>query len=181
MPKENKENKKNENGGIERSNISQPDAAAKRQEKEIKLSMEQVAQLYENERNKLDSMQKSLEAMIGMRNEIDGTIQAITAIQKLKEKEKILTPLGSGILIEASIENKNESLATLPGNILIKKDFAAVISDFTKRLEELEKTINGMQEEMAKTANNINSLATILNQQQRQQRKNQEQGSNADF
>ncbi len=94
----------------------------------------------------LQVMKQQLEAFLEEKNalndkitELANTINAIKKIGKIKEKNEIWSPLGSGAFIKSDIKGVNKILVSVGAGVIATKTRTDAIKLLQKRSEELTK------------------------------------------
>ncbi|MEM4261834.1 MAG: prefoldin subunit alpha [Candidatus Diapherotrites archaeon] len=132
------------------------------EEKKITLTGNQIIQLINQERQKLEEINTRLNALTNMKNELTGTTQSIQEISKNKKGTKMLVYLGSGVYTETAIENNTDIITTIADNVFKEKKITEMTKILEKRMENIDKALKKSLEEQAKTIQRINQLENIL-------------------
>ncbi|MFA4907754.1 MAG: prefoldin subunit alpha [archaeon] len=151
---------KNEKKEASWENTVRPETAKK--PSQIRLSGNQLVQLYEGERQKLEALERRLELVQRAMVEVTGTIETISALTKSGQTDSVLLPIGAGIYIEASVENKKNVKASIPGGIVLELTSEDAKEELGKRREELAKDERVLGEELQKSATALNQLGNLL-------------------
>lgn len=142
------------------------------EEKEIRLTGQQVQEMFELERAKLNALMQRINEMQKAIMEIKASSEALKELRSQKNC-KTLVPLGAGVFVEATIENAETVKATLPGNIVINQTMEKTLKGLEKQVEEIGKEIDALDKERQAAATNVNSLGNMLYNAQQQARKQQ--------
>ncbi|MBS3058605.1 MAG: prefoldin subunit alpha [Candidatus Diapherotrites archaeon] len=145
--------------------------ATEEKEKEITLTGNQVAGMLEREKSQLNSLNQQLGQLQQITGELKASAEALKEIGKEKNL-KILVPLGSGVMVEAELENTETVKLSLPGNIIANRKREDAIKHLEKQAEEAGKQFEGLQKQFQQTATNVNNLSQLI---QAAQKKAQEQ------
>lgn len=132
------------------------------QASQIKLTGAQVVQLYENERAKLEAIERRMGLVQRSLEEVVGAIETIRVLTKSSEKDSVLLPIGAGIYVEGNVENKGSLKASIPGGIVLELTVDETKIELEKRKDELLKDQNMLEAELQKSAQAVNQLATLL-------------------
>ncbi len=132
------------------------------EQKTIKLTEEQLMNAFANERANMDTMQANLAAAENRLRDILAATDALNAIKKSKENEKIVVPLGAGIFIDASLENNSTAKNSLAGSVVVNVTIEEALKNLVEKKQETQKAIEEMQKELEKIASNLNSIGAML-------------------
>ena len=91
-------------------------------------------------RGQLNYLAQQLELINHSINDLEGSRKTLDEIEKRKEGETILLPLGSQILIEATLHRKDKILFDIGSKIVQETDFETSRKKIQNRLDELNKT-----------------------------------------
>ncbi|MBI4053659.1 MAG: hypothetical protein HY394_06525 [Candidatus Diapherotrites archaeon] len=136
------------------------------QQKEIRLTGEQILLQYNDTRARLETVQSRIRALAGMRQDMLLASTALKAISSAEEGEKILVALGAGIYIEAEAKNVKKAKKLLAGNVMVDDDAEATIKSVQEELEKTGRTMQELQREEQGLGQNLNALAQIIQRTQ---------------
>jgi len=132
-----------------------------------KMSYEDV-QLFMKEsdqiRAQLNYLIQQLDIITHSMNDLEGSIKTVEEIKKRKDGETILLPLGSHLLIEASIKSNDSVLFDLGSKVVQEIEFDSSILKMQNRLEELNKSKTLLSSNIAQLKSEILSRENFLNQ-----------------
>ncbi len=131
-------------------------------EKTIKLTGQQLVQAIENEKSKLEMLNRRMGSLQAISREIAGAELAIKEIGKTKPDEKILVSLGAGLFMDATIQENSKVLMGMTGDVLKYKTIEEAKKELEIRRNDLNKEIREVQEESRRTASNLNNLNKAL-------------------
>ena len=131
------------------------------EEKEIKLTSQQVEQMYAGERQKLQELQERMQAIQNAVMEAQGAIDSIKALQENKQ-ENIMVPLGAGNFIEAKPEELKKVKTSIGPNIIIEKTPEETLKVLEKQIQDAKKQAESLSAETQQTAQNIAGLENIM-------------------
>ena len=140
------------------------------QAKEVKLTGNQIAEMLNSEKAKLNAIMQRINELQTAMIETKGGINALKELSKQKNA-KTLIPLGAGVFVEAGIENSENVKITLPGNVIVQKSNEAAVKELEKQAEALSNEINALQKEQQQTAINAGNLENIIRTAQTQMKK----------
>ena len=136
------------------------------QQKEIRLTGEQILLQYNDTRARLETVQSRIRALAGMRQDMLLANTALKAISSAQEGEKILVALGAGIYIEAEAKNVKKVKKLLAGNIMVDDDSEATIKSVQEELEKTGRAMQELQREEQALGQNLNALGQIIQKTQ---------------
>lgn len=144
------------------------------EQKTIKLTEQQLINAFTGERQNLEALQAQLGSTENYLREILAATDALNAIKKAKEKEKIIVPLGAGIYIDASVESNTEAKSGLAGGVVANTRIEDALKGLEAKKADTEKAIGEMQKDLERIATNLNSISAMLrtmNQKRQEQAK----------
>lgn len=133
------------------------------EDKKITLNEEQLAQLFQIENQRFSATQERIAMLRQLLMEMLNAREAVQAISKGEKNNKALVPLGGGVMVEASVENNKTLLFSMAGNLAQKKTAQEIETELTKRIDNLEKSIEKENTEANKQAANLNNILTAVN------------------
>jgi len=134
--------------------------------KELRLTGEQILAQYNETKARLDATQSRIGALSGMRQDMLVANTALKALNSAEEGEKMLVALGAGIYVEAEAKNVKKAKKLLSGNIMVDDDAENVVKSISEELERTGKTLQQLRSEEQALAQNLNSLAGIIQKTQ---------------
>ena len=93
--------------------------------------------------------------------ELETTRAALKDIERLKEGNETLIPLGSGLYTKARITSK-EILTELGASVMLEKDIKKAITFLDERKKELEKAAGHIEEQASEVMERLNELGPEL-------------------
>jgi prefoldin alpha subunit len=135
--------------------------------KEVKVSAQQLIETYRSDQLKLDNIQRRQQSLQQILNEMLVAYEAIEEIKKAKKDENVMVSLGAGVYAEAKIAKTNSFKSSLAGNVLVDNPASKVLSELKEGIEKAKKDLAAVQLEGRKTEQNIQGIATLLQQGQR--------------
>lgn len=94
--------------------------------------------------------------------ELDGTIQALTKLEKVKKGEEIWSPLGSGSFVRSDIKDTEKVMIAIGAGIVTRETRARAIEILQSRLDEFSKAQASITGEMETLGEAIGKLETEL-------------------
>jgi prefoldin alpha subunit len=104
--------------------------------------------------------------------ELETTRAVLRDIERLKEGNETLVPLGSGLHTKARITSK-EILTELGANVMLEKDIKTATAFLDERSKELEKAARHIEEQAGEVMESLNELGPELQKMAAQIQKGQ--------
>jgi len=130
--------------------------------------------------NLFQSEKKRYEAIMKERKKVESylltTEKTISALKELKDKSdnEILVNLGSGVFVEAKLNETKKVKSNIGSDIFIEVDLEEKQKDLIKRKEKFVKDLQELQKLEVNSQNNLNQLyGYLMNIQKQQQAKQQ--------
>jgi prefoldin alpha subunit len=136
--------------------------AAATERKEMNLTRDQLIGSFEMERSRYDAVAKRLNMIISAQFEISSTVEALDEIEKSGKGNKILVPLGAGVMIEAGLVNNKEVLFSFAGGTITQKEIPVIRDELKKRLESLKKEYDVTTVERQKIEKGLANIRNII-------------------
>jgi prefoldin alpha subunit len=135
---------------------------------EMQESLQEKAILYQILQKHLENLTQNAVMLERRYEEIEATRMALEDIGKLKEKNEILIPLGSGFFTYGRITEPGKMLADAGAGMFMDKDSASSKALLADKKEEIEKIAGELQNEMSEVSSRLNSLTSELESMSRQ-------------
>ena len=143
---------------------------------EVQESMQEKVILYQLLQRHLESLTQNAVMLERRYEEIESTRMAVEDIGKLKEKNEILVPLGSGFFTYGKITDSGKMLAEAGTGIFMDKDPGSAKKLLEERKQELEKLAGEMQQEIGDVSSRLNGLAMEIEGMSREPEHRHEHG-----
>jgi|GEM_PF-1384509 len=147
--------KKSENSGREK-------------EHEIQESLQEKAILYQILQKHLENLGQNAVMLERRYEEIEATRMAVEDIEKLKEKNDILIPLGSGLFSYGRITEPGKMLVDAGAGMFTDKDSESSKALLAEKKGEIENLAGELQNEMSEISSRLNIVAAELEGMSRQ-------------
>jgi len=134
---------------------------------EIKLSTQQVLQMFQGEQTKLEIIQRNRITLQNLIREQLLAIDSLNAVQNTKENEQIIVPLGAGVFLDASLKNNKEVQASITGDVIVKESIPKVINKIEARKKETIEKDMELAREQERIIQNLKNMERILQQASR--------------
>ena len=131
-------------------------------EKKITLTGPQLYQMAQQERRRLDEINRNAEAFQHFRNELQGAKDALNELVHAKKGDEILVALGSGVYIKASLNDTTNAISSIAGNVFKGKNFKEVTKILAQKMINIDKTLKKTGEEQQQTLTKLNRLEQIM-------------------
>ncbi len=123
--------------------------------------LQEKAILYQLMQRQLEELSQNAMLIDKRYAELDLTLQALEDVDKLKEKNEILVPLGSGIFTYGRVTDK-KILAEIGAGMLLDKDAESARQLIQGKKKEIEKLALDLQGEMVSISSSMNSLVSEI-------------------
>ena len=94
--------------------------------------------------------------------ELESARQAVEDIQKAKQLNDTLIPLGSGIYMHGRITEGKKMLVDVGAGVLLNKDMESSLEVIEDKKKEIEAVLANMQDNMGKVVNKMNEIGMEL-------------------
>ncbi|MFH1587033.1 MAG: hypothetical protein ABID38_04205 [Candidatus Diapherotrites archaeon] len=131
--------------------------------KEVHINPQQLAGIFEGEKQKMEQLTQRFNAMQGVVNETKGAIDALKILSKAKKGLAVKIPLGGGALIDVTIDKLEKVQLNLPGSLLLDYTPENAIKEMEKRLASIEKNISLLEKEIQQTYKNLDNISKAVN------------------
>lgn len=131
-------------------------------EKKITLSGDQLYQMAEQERRRLDEINRKAETFQKFRNELQGAKDALEELISAKKGDELLVNLGSGVYVKAALSDATNAVSSITGNVFKGKSFKDVTKILGQKMENIDKTLKKTAEEQQQTLTKLNRLDQIM-------------------
>ncbi|MDO8648089.1 MAG: hypothetical protein Q7R70_06810 [Candidatus Diapherotrites archaeon] len=128
---------------------------------EVSLTGNQMAEIVKQEKLKAKELSRQASQMHAIINEINGSIQAVKAVQG-KKGLQIIVPLGAGISLDAIIESAEKIKTTIPGNIIVEKTPKEAIEMLESQATAVKKEIELLKGEILQASNKIREFSKVM-------------------
>jgi prefoldin alpha subunit len=147
--------KKSENTGKEKGHETQE-------------SLQEKAILYQVLQKHFENLAQNAVMLERRYEELEATRMALEDIEKLKEKNEILIPLGSGFFTYGKITDPGKMLADAGAGMFMDKDSESSKALLAEKRQDIEKLAGELQSEMSEVSSRINTLAVEIEQASQQ-------------
>ena len=143
---------------VGRMNVDRPPAG----KQEINITRDQLLGSFDVERSKYEAVARRLNMILSGQFEISTTIEALDEIEKSGKGNKIMVPLGAGIMAEAELESNNEVMFSFAGGAITKKKIPEIRDELKKRLGALKKEYDATAAERVKIEKGLSNIRNII-------------------
>ena len=137
----------------------------------ITLTSDQLQQMFESERNRLQGFEQTIASIKSYISENLSALEAVKALIAGSEESTIMAALGGDLYVESTVQKKNKLKKLVAGKAIVEISLDDAKELLDKRAEELSKTYNRTMQEQQQLIAKINQLANIMNQGQRAARR----------
>lgn len=136
-------------------------------EKTIKLTGQQIVESLNQEKSRLEAVQRGIASVQGILQEVFFAKESIKAVQKTKKGENAMVTLGAGIFLDVKIDETTKVKSTIAGNILIESDLDKALEELEKREKEVQEKLQELDKQQQRIYANINTLGRIVSEAQK--------------
>jgi prefoldin alpha subunit len=129
----------------------------------MKLSIDQIVMMAENEKKRMAEMENQAIALQNMMRDTDNAIASLSEIKEIPEKD-IYMSLGAGIYAKVALKDAKKLLVSMPGGVVIGKSHEEAKAMLTARNVGINKDLENLQKGLQSTAQNLSSFNRILEQ-----------------
>ncbi len=128
----------------------------------VTISFDELLQKFEEERTKLagyDQRRVNVQTVI---TEAKSALDTLDAIEKAGKGEKILVPIGSGVYIEASLEDNKRLKTALIGDVVSETSPEETRKMLNTRLDEFTKSFRKLAENEQRALRNLQNMENLI-------------------
>ncbi len=129
---------------------------------QVRISGNQLAQLGNQERVKLEEINRKVQAFQDFRAELQMAIDSLAELGKNKKGEKMLVSLGAGVYAEASIEKTDEAIFSIAGNVFKSKKSEGIAKILKNKIASINKTLEKTAQDQQKAWSRLNQIEQIM-------------------
>ena len=130
-------------------------------EQELKLSVNQVVGMAENERRKIAELESNMNAVRNMLRDTDNTVTSLDEIKENEGKELFIA-LGAGVYAKAEVKDSKKFLATLPAGVVLNKSMTETNKMLEDRKTSLKKDAEEISKALQSAVQNLRNLEGVL-------------------
>ncbi len=109
----------------------------------------------------IKQLQQQIEALEEKRQELAAAMSSLDELKNAQKKTAMLAPITEGIFASATLDNNDELIVNVGGNVCVKKTVEEAKGMLKKKLQE----ISGYQESMLEELNRLTDQAAALESQ----------------
>ncbi len=132
------------------------------EQKEVKLTGTQLAQLAEQERHKLAEINRRANSLQVFRNELQSARDALEEIGKNEKGMQILVNLGAGVLVKASLEENSRAISSIAANAFLEKNSKELAKDLANKISDIDNSLQNVAQEQQRTLSRLTQLNQIM-------------------
>ena len=130
--------------------------------KEMSFSREQLLSSFDLERSRYEAVSRRINMLQSAQFEISSAMEAIDEIEKSGKGNKIIVPLGGGVMVEAGLDNNKKVMFSYGGGAVTQKKIPEVRQELERRLELLKKEAQQAFGERDKINSGLSNLRNII-------------------
>ncbi len=132
------------------------------EKKTVQLTQNEVLALLQEEQRKLEALEKEFMQYRYAFEETMKARESLNAIQKAKANESIMIPLGAGVLVSATIADKESVQTTIAGGVLKRDSIPNALAKLENRKKEAEEQMNRLQKQLEEASANVQNLSMVI-------------------
>jgi len=110
-----------------------------------------------------ESLQKQSEVLNKYVADTQLSIETLNEISRIGEGHKVLLPLGSQLLIDATLNDTENAYLNVGAKIIVRKPISNIKEYLEKQLKQLQKEYMAAQKKLGEVMNRISLLQSQLN------------------
>jgi prefoldin alpha subunit len=103
-------------------------------------------------------LQQQIAELTAVRAEFSMTLNFLMEMEKIKDGDQILTPVGSGSFIKTKIDSTNVVLVSVGANVVVEKTPNEAREILERRIKEIDETLKTLRENLEKVDERLRSL-----------------------
>ncbi|MFH1256307.1 MAG: hypothetical protein V1494_03355 [Candidatus Diapherotrites archaeon] len=151
------------------------EAKAAEGKENVNMSPQQVVELFEVERAKLNALNRDISMTVNARRDIQAAIDLLNEFQIGGKEAQVKVPIGAGLMVDATITNTKEVVSGVPGNVFLPKSADEAKKDLEKKAKAIDSELNAMSAEQQRIGGNIENLGNAINTIKKQIARQQQQ------
>ncbi len=148
--------------GRGKKKMTEKKSDAKAGQKEIKLSAQQLLNLFQREKAKIREIERQMNSLQNILTEILAARDAVKEIKGAEKGHPILLRLGAGILAEATVTQNKTVKKSLGGSVVVDSPVESVLSGLEEEHKKTLENVETLGAEHRKAAANANSFGQML-------------------
>jgi prefoldin alpha subunit len=138
------------------------------EQKTITLSGKQIVTALQQERIKLEAIQRTIASVQSLLQEIFFAKESLIAVKNArKEDNKAMVSLGAGVYLDVKINETTKVKTSLSGGVVVNSDIEKAIKDLEEREKETQKKLEELNKQQASVYANMNTLTQIITKAQK--------------
>ncbi len=131
---------------------------------EKRIPVEKVLAEYEVLRTQAEALQQNLELVNQHISEFRRTIEAIEEVERLKEGNEILVPLGAGSFVRAELKDTGSVILSLGADVAARRSTAEARQELEARVRELERVRDEHSSRLQEVLKGLEAIAPVVEQ-----------------
>ncbi len=136
-------------------------------EKTVNLNGKQIVDAITQEKKRLEHVQRSINSVENLLQEIFFAKESVKAIQKAKKGEKAIITLGAGIFLDMKVDENTKVKRSVAGNILIENKTEKALEELEKQEKEVREKLETLNKQQQSIYANMNTLSRIITEAQK--------------
>lgn len=132
------------------------------EKQKLKLTGDQVAQVFENERAKLQMLERELTALGNARRENENAKASIEALEKSEKDNPLMVSVGGPFFIEAKYKKSKKVKKLLAGKAMVDMSIEDAKKEIERAKEEMGKSFEKLSADQQITVTNLRNLSKLV-------------------
>lgn len=129
----------------------------------VKISMEQLLSLYENQRSQLEALNQQINSLGNLLMENNMAHEALTALSE-PGADDILFSLGAGIFVDAKVADLKKVKGNIGGNVVEEMTIKDALEKLDDRQKKIQVNIEKLRAQETQMINNLTEIERALHQ-----------------
>jgi len=131
------------------------------------MSMQEKIMQYQELQQNLQMLEQYKQGVLSALQEISSTQETLKELQKAKNEDEVLFPIGSGILVPGKLNNSKEALTSIGSKTLVMKTLDESTNFLQKRREEQEEILVNLDRQIQEQYSNVQKIMTEVQELQK--------------
>jgi len=131
------------------------------------MSVQEKIMQYQELQQNLQMLEQYKQGVLSALQEISSTQETLKELQKAKNDDEVLFPIGSGILVPGKLNNSKEALTSIGGKTLVMKTLEESNNFLQKRRGEQEEILVNLDKQIQEHYSAVQKTMTEIQELQK--------------
>ncbi len=131
------------------------------------MSVQEKIMQYQELQQNLQMLEQYKQGVLSVLQEISSTQETLKELQKAKNDDEVLFPIGSGILVPGKLNNSKEALTSIGGKTLVMKTLEESNNFLQKRRGEQEEILVNLDKQIQEHYSAVQKTMTEIQELQK--------------